>query len=90
MTRALPATLDPKIERLKALRLAAGRLERVARAVPRTYSLGDTLQFGKNVGRTVEEAIDEDRGWITWALGEGVIDLDEGAMLAYHSEEPRR
>ena len=32
------------------------------------YDLDDALQFGKHRGRTVEDVLEEDPGWLLWAL----------------------
>lgn len=52
-----------------------------------TLTLDSVLHVGKYRGRkTVYEVIEEDLGWMKWALGEKLFTLDKDAMLYYKSE----
>lgn len=44
--------------------------------------LSDVLDFGKHQGRRVEEAIEEDPGWVQWCIDNvDNFTLSRGAML---------
>jgi len=62
-------SLDEKTARLRAQRLAA-HLEvrmRSERSYPVT-GLDDQLPFGKHQGKLLRDVIEEDIGWVVWAL----------------------
>ncbi len=42
-------------------------------------SLTSIVTFGKHKGKTIQEIINEDVGWLFWAVDESIIELDNVA-----------
>lgn len=71
---ALPPTIDPKIARLRAARLAReATTTHVRKTTARQrgiLGLDDDIIFGKHKGQSVSEVILSDPSWLVWALDE--------------------
>jgi hypothetical protein len=64
-------TLDQKTARLRALRLERDRTQPAHRDPPRNYralGLHDEMPFGQYEGKTIEELIDDEPGYVKWLL----------------------
>lgn len=89
-----PGQLDAKTARLRAARLARdAALPRTERADShyRVLGLRDAMPFGKFKGRTIEDVIDEDIGYVTWLLEDTRVELSTEAEVEYQSRlDPRR
>lgn len=88
---AKPESDLEKTKRLRAIRLSAQPPKKAERSYP-VLDLDDELPFGKYKGRPLRDVIEDDPGWIQWAIenistfavSDGVIEqLDE-------TRDPRR
>lgn len=74
-------TTAEKTARLKAARIA--RDGQQAKETPiknrRFLGLDDELSFGKHIGETVADVINDDPNWLRWAIDEGIIELNARA-----------
>lgn len=64
-----PESLADRIKRQRDARLA--QEARAPRTLHRSYSvigLDDALPFGKHAGKLLRDVIDEDPGWVVWAM----------------------
>ena len=70
-----PDPIAERTARLKAARLARERYYPPATHAYPVHGLLDALPFGKHRGKVLRDVIDEDHGWVVWAL-ENVRDFE--------------
>jgi hypothetical protein len=48
------------------------------------------LPFGKHKGKTVNEVIEEEPGWVVWAARDNVLTFDNDVLMCAEREEMER
>jgi hypothetical protein len=89
-----PLGLDARTAALRTARLArdAALPRRSDRAGHhRVFGLRDVLPFKKHQGKTLEDVMDEDIGYVTWLLENTDVQISDDAEREYHARlDPRR